>query len=477
MKRIICMAVVCGIAQSVLAQSPVPWSIAFETNVPVGATILSNANAGAWTGNGIAIVTNLDYSANIQSPDTGYPISGSHSNVLAFSEGTVSNTFDATGITEIWIDTMVQPVFQEDEPSTNLVGSTQMAIYFSSNNMARVWHGVMTNDPGDYYNTPDLRSWATLSNSTFSTIGSGKWVRVTIHMIHDTDRLQSFFTIRLNGSDEFTAPDAYQNASVKSGKNGKWFLCSYYDSSSQQLHSIGLSGSGAVDDLVVATNAVNFGTAMPYVAVAFVGNGSVTPSGTVTLTSNPGSTNFYIAPDTYYRIAAVYTGAVGGATGTVTVAQETSPYTLTWSNITANSTLFVSFAPQMAASNTPVPWMAGAGVFTNVTYPTWDDAALGDQDLDGMLTWQELIAGTQPTNKNSLLKIVSETFSNGVPRIAWLSSTGALAPYVIQLSTNLPGANWSSVSNNISATAGGTNEISIPAAPTSPAFYRVTITN
>jgi uncharacterized protein YcgI (DUF1989 family) len=76
-----------------------------------------------------------------------------------------------------------------------------------------------------------------------------------------------------------------------------------------------------------------------------------------------------------------------------------------------------------------------------------------------------------------VLKIISQTFSNGAPRITWLSSAEAIAPYAIQLATNLTDAVWSNVAVNISADLNGTNNLTVDTPPSTPAFYRVTVTN
>lgn len=77
---------------------------------------------------------------------------------------------------------------------------------------------------------------------------------------------------------------------------------------------------------------------------------------------------------------------------------------------------------------------AGKGEFANAPVPvphnwldqfegllsgsTHAEAALGDQDGDGMLTWEEYVAGTVPTNRNSCLMATIETSDSDI-LIGW----------------------------------------------------------
>jgi hypothetical protein len=60
-----------------------------------------------------------------------------------------------------------------------------------------------------------------------------------------------------------------------------------------------------------------------------------------------------------------------------------------------------------------------------------------DSDGDGMNNWQEAIAGTNPTNAASLLKIVSVFKSISGMTIKWQSASVGGVVYYLQGSTNL----------------------------------------
>ena len=66
------------------------------------------------------------------------------------------------------------------------------------------------------------------------------------------------------------------------------------------------------------------------------------------------------------------------------------------------------FQENVTIQGTPEWWLVQYG-FTN----DFDNAAFGDQDGDGALTWEERIAGTIPTNINSVLEVESMELLRG----------------------------------------------------------------
>jgi hypothetical protein len=86
--------------------------------------------------------------------------------------------------------------------------------------------------------------------------------------------------------------------------------------------------------------------------------------------------------------------------------------------------------------------------FGSPTSPLADDNV--DADGDGMLNWQEYLAGTNPTN--ALSKLVFGTSSvnaNGTPGVAftWLTAPGKT--YTLQSSPALSGAAWTDIHTNV----------------------------
>lgn len=152
-------------------------------------------------------------------------------------------------------------------------------------------------------------------------------------------------------------------------------------------------------------------------------NGTVSPTNVVVLSG--GSTNFVITAETYYRIASLTTNGVPVAG--MSFDNGSTATNFTWSNVQTDGTLVATFTAQLAAdpAGTPYSWLAGYGL-TN-----YDTDAVADQDLDGLKAWQEYIAGTDPTNKASCLKVAQATRNT----VTWSAVAGRV--YSVYWSTNL----------------------------------------
>ena len=137
---------------------------------------------------------------------------------------------------------------------------------------------------------------------------------------------------------------------------------------------------------------------------------------------------------------------------------------------------------ELVTSNHFIPfrWLTLSGLVTNES-PSEAlfqaaDSNSSDPDGDGMINWQEYLAGTEPTNFESKLVILNQVISNGFATIQWLSTTNVTAPYSILMASNLNSNDWTTISNNLSATLGGTNTVSGPVVTNPPAFFRVQVT-
>ena len=77
------------------------------------------------------------------------------------------------------------------------------------------------------------------------------------------------------------------------------------------------------------------------------------------------------------------------------------------------------FAENLASHDTPEWWLAEHG-WTN----DFDAAALADHEPDGVPTWQEYVADTDPRDSNSYLRITSiQAEGSNAPVIQWRAST------------------------------------------------------
>jgi hypothetical protein len=137
----------------------------------------------------------------------------------------------------------------------------------------------------------------------------------------------------------------------------------------------------------------------------------------------------------------------------------TNHATLTWSWST-NALLATNGVPQW--------WLAQYGYTSN-----FNAAALADPDGDGMLTWQEWLAGTVPTNAASVLRFESVAQPGGTNFvISWQSATGRF--YTINRATNLL-TTWSVLQSNRAATPPLNVHTDTPPASLNGVFYRVLV--
>jgi len=190
-------------------------------------------------------------------------------------------------------------------------------------------------------------------------------------------------------------------------------------------------------------------------------HGTLSPSGAVTVT-NGNDVSFTISADLYYHIDFLQTNSTHIAGSPFTDNTYTN-LSFVWSNVTANSTLDVSFAENLVTNDTPTWWLAQHG-FTNNP----ETAAMTDQDGDNLLTWEEYIAGCDPTNYTSSFKLDQITVTSNQPgthTISWPSTSNRL--YRIEYSTNLLTPNF-----QLLGTASN-----IPATPTLNTYTNTSITN
>jgi hypothetical protein len=103
--------------------------------------------------------------------------------------------------------------------------------------------------------------------------------------------------------------------------------------------------------------------------------------------------------------------------------------------------------------------------------PTDGSVDFTDDDGDGMTTWQEWMAGTDPTDPASLLQMISATPTNNNSRVLvnWQSVGGKL--YQLQRSTNL--TSFSTIQSNLLGQSGATSYTDASVTNSKSYFYRV----
>jgi hypothetical protein len=133
-----------------------------------------------------------------------------------------------------------------------------------------------------------------------------------------------------------------------------------------------------------------------------------------------------------------------------------------------NTNAFVTVYPVLPFG-TPVPWLLTHGFSTDFT-----NAEISDPDGDGMLTWQEYQAGTDPQDPNSKLAVSSLAPTGSFGRYQITFSTALNRTYRLEASDDL--LTWQPLQTNIPGTGSpvtvtdGRNRFGV-----TQTFYRVVV--
>jgi hypothetical protein len=110
-------------------------------------------------------------------------------------------------------------------------------------------------------------------------------------------------------------------------------------------------------------------------------------------------------------------------------------------------TNFTTPFPPTPPHGTPVPWLVYYGL-TNVPL---DVVELGDPNGNGLATWQDYLAGLNPTNANSKFDLLIDTAPPAAPpQVRFSTVTGRT--YRIDTATTL--GVWSVLADNIAGIGG-----------------------
>jgi len=135
----------------------------------------------------------------------------------------------------------------------------------------------------------------------------------------------------------------------------------------------------------------------------------------------------------------------------------------------SNDVTYIGVPPTTTSQGTSLIWLANYSLSTDMI----------DDDGDGMATWQEYIAGTDPTNRNSVLGMYLRTdgFSSAMTGIVvqWWSSTGKY--YRLDRSTDLTAIPMFDqvITSRVAAIQPMNTVTDITATGDGPYFYRVAI--
>jgi len=209
----------------------------------------------------------------------------------------------------------------------------------------------------------------------------------------------------------------------------------------------------------------NFEIDMFSIVASSGANGVIAPSGTIAVAYGA-NTNFVITPDAFYHIVDV----------TVDSSSVGPSNVYMFVNVTNNHSILSAFGANMTTNGKPTPewWL-------NQYYGVTDYTAVAEEDTDGdgVPTWAEYIAGTDPTNRLSVLAVTMPDLMYGTNyfeavtedtnffpsvletqriyevighKVSWYSVTGRV--YNLMFNTNLASNAWLVVdgASNIAAT-------------------------
>jgi alpha-tubulin suppressor-like RCC1 family protein len=385
-----------------VSNNTIPYAESFESYASgfsvVGTNFWYSDNSPA------AVVTATNYTSSYSG---SYPIAGTHQSSLQI-DGAVTNRFCPNFYTNVFVDMILQmnaptnPVL----PSANLMTNTAFALSVTPNRHLAVWN--CTNAPAAG------NGWTELQDVDVS---SNQFCRITIKAdyLPDTNGML-YYSVWVNGVPS-TNPRARYAAA---------------DSSQPWFGEIVASGRFLLDDLVLTSNKTFY--AVQALSAGY--GGAISPSGAQIVA--PGGTNtFTITASNWYHLASVVVDGVNMGT----------PASYTFANVSADHTIVANFAADLAANNTPKWWLYQMNTNWSANF---DAAALGDQDGDGVPTWQEYIAGTDPQDQASRF-LLGASQSNGQPMISFSTvptsaQYGLQRYYALESCTNLALPVWRGVS-------------------------------
>ncbi len=162
------------------------------------------------------------------------------------------------------------------------------------------------------------------------------------------------------------------------------------------------------------------------------------------------------------------------STGTTSFAVSFTPDDTGYLTATGSVAVVTISALTTTAIGTPTTWYDDLGITLGTN--TYDDLDILDTDGDGVLNWQEYVAGTHPTNGASVFMFLGLDFNGTNATLQWIGGTnGPSSSYVIESTTNLtPPIIWEDMLN-AEPRAEGTNEWEDAGAP-ALRWYRIRAT-
>jgi hypothetical protein len=359
------------------------------------------------------------------------------------------------GQVKVYVDTMISPRPWDQVDPPEVPVDAQLAAFVNTNDNIVIWHKNYSTVPAERTN-----KWTVLANSSITT---GTWVRLTFEMNYVDQDFPAgglrFFRVILNGV-EVSDTEGRSQPTFGSTAGGPWFPMA--DNTRNYISSLTVNGTGKIDDLQFVTNDPN--DTVFYSIVATVDNpdaASLVPNGIVNVAESNSVVFSWFAKTGYTVTNVMVDGMLTYPT------TNTHPF----NNVVTNHTIHVLTGELEGTDENGVPysWLTGHGLSESGT----------DDDLDGALTWEEYVAGTDPTNDMSFFQILEQGHGSPSNYVAYYCTTnsGETEPVDIYRSIDLLDEDgWVLVGENVPRSADGTNiwwDMNAPS--NTPAFYKPTI--
>ena len=337
----------------------VPLEESFESyTLPQSATNL-NVNWSSTSEDDMSVITNVTYTFGSENGGiTGitYPLfagisaAENHTQVLKLNTegGTLSAALDSSealfNTAEIYVDTMINMVLSEDDPS--FIGTTniKIAVFANAASNLVIRHGMYVGE-----------THSITSSVTDKMIKPDDWYRLTItaKQIDDFGSKYSLLSVAIDGV-------TVTHANARDGD--KWFdtVVDQGGPDFARLTSIAFQGTGHIDDLVV-TRDDPFSTPAAFFTVYTVvgANGGIDVATSTNVASGSNLTINYTADD-WYRIEALTSDGspIGAAAGELTYEQVLTGITADISN----NVSFVEASQAQTGLSVPNSWAQGFGL-------------------------------------------------------------------------------------------------------------------
>lgn len=434
------------------AQVDMPYADSFESYT--NNTPLNGTNGWLSVVETAAVVIVQGYDFPLRKPLE----SEAHTKIVHLTDG-VTNFLNHTpgADSNLWVDLMVLPLRSSVTPEVD--DDIQVALYFNDEGHIVIRHRYF--DAGAGYATP--AAWSELMHPPQPT---DEWARVTIRLNYmpgpylgeASNVVDRFFQVMLNGSEPLTHPLGYKTApfdfnAFDANTNGGWFLfmntggtnnSAANDLGPTNINSVAIQGTGYFDDFVVTNSDVFAVTPTRWlVSATSTEGGTIYPGGNLLVPDGTDVTFSIIQTGVTNLLDVLVNGISIGPTNSVTLV-----------NVTSNQTVHASFiAPTYTDRGVSVAWLESYGL-------TEGDEE-GDEDNDGAKNWEEYVAGTVPTNSNSVFVVLSVMYGAGSNRVTWFGTldSGVTNYFSMLRSTNeLPANIWELVlSNSLPRDVSGTN--------------------